>query len=277
MDCYRFQKLTFDTGLYDSSIDATYILTMEDSKERHSNILEQLQYFHPTHTVYIVYNKGFLKCNKNLTENKSNIDLIHFYLNTFKHSIQNQYSNILVLEDDFIAEPSVNDDICAADINEFCSSFIDDKYTLSLGSIPVVSIPYSLKFNISYVSLGTHAVVYSKKYRQYVLDHADDVYESMDWDIYMNNKLIHYNYYKPVITQIFSETDNKKNWDNRFGLTDLATKIINLLKLDKQSQPGFNILYILSVVLHILIPSVCILILYILIRYIIKIVHKNNK
>ena len=65
MNCYTFKKIQFKKGIYDDSIDATYIITMEDSIDRHKNINEQLKNIHPTKIVYIVFNKGFKKCEKN--------------------------------------------------------------------------------------------------------------------------------------------------------------------------------------------------------------------
>ena len=80
MNCYTFSELHFKKGVYDKSIDATYIITMEHSIERHKNITNQLKKLQPTKLVYIVFNKGFRKCDKILPENNTKFDLIHYNL-----------------------------------------------------------------------------------------------------------------------------------------------------------------------------------------------------
>ena len=55
MNCYTFSKLHFKKGVYDESIDATYIITMEDNIERHKNITNQLKKLQPTKLVYFIF------------------------------------------------------------------------------------------------------------------------------------------------------------------------------------------------------------------------------
>ena len=99
MECYNFKKKIYKNGVYDQTIDATYIITMENNKSRHNNIEKQLKKCKLTKITYIVYNKGFKNCEKNLIKNKSNYDLIHCNLEIFKHSIMQNYNNT---EDSFI-------------------------------------------------------------------------------------------------------------------------------------------------------------------------------
>ena len=62
--CYEIKKYTYDVGILDNSVDATYIIHLKHNG-RYEHIQEQLKEYHPTKTVYIVYNEGFKKCEKN--------------------------------------------------------------------------------------------------------------------------------------------------------------------------------------------------------------------
>jgi hypothetical protein len=267
MACYTFSKLHFKKGVYDESVDATYIITMEYSIDRHKNITKQLKKLQPTKLVYVVFNKGFRKCKKNLPENKTTFDLIHCNLEIFNHSLENKYSNILVLEDDFIIEDTAMDIKHINEINKFCLQHKNQKYTLSLGSVPMLILPYTYNFRKLSYFFGAHAFIYSKTYRLYALENKDDIYKITDWDEYMNFKLCNYSYYKPLITQIFSETENQRNWSKRFGfgLTNIGIWILNKLEMDKKPQPGFNHIYIVS---HILSSSIIILFIWLFYKFI---------
>ena len=62
-DCYHFKKLTYTNGLLDDAVDATYIIHLEGNG-RYEDILKQLHLNQPTKIVYIVFNKGYTKCQK---------------------------------------------------------------------------------------------------------------------------------------------------------------------------------------------------------------------
>ena len=57
--CYAYEILNYEKGLFDRSIDITYILTMEHAVDRHASIREQLKKHQPTSRVVLVYNKGY--------------------------------------------------------------------------------------------------------------------------------------------------------------------------------------------------------------------------
>lgn len=263
IECYNFQKNIFNKGIYDNSIDATYIITMEDNKLRHKNIEQQLKKCKLTKITYIVFNKGFRKCNKNLIKNKSTYDLIHCNLEIFKHSLNEGYNNILVLEDDFILEDRILYKENINNINYFCKKNKNNLYNLSLGSIPLVIIPsinkYFLKNLISY---GTQAMIYSKKYRLHILTKTDEIYKTEDWDDYITCKLYNNLYYKSLITQTFPETENQKNWSSKYGMTKIGIYINKKIGLDKKTQPMYdyiyNIVFIVNILFFMLI--ICILI-----------------
>ena len=74
---------------------------IENSK-RKLDYENQLKKYIPTKIVYIVVNKGYKKCAKNLVKQQSNYDLMDANLNIMNHVLKNNYENILILEDDFI-------------------------------------------------------------------------------------------------------------------------------------------------------------------------------
>ena len=76
MTCYTYKELTYSSGIFDSTVDVTYILTMTNSTERHVHIHEQLKYHHPTSKVIIVFNDGYKNCMKSMKCGE--IDL-HFF------------------------------------------------------------------------------------------------------------------------------------------------------------------------------------------------------
>jgi len=141
--CYTFEKREYNNGFLDSFVDATYILTMENSK-RKDNYENQLKEFIPTKTIYIVHNKGYKKCNKTLTKEIPPYDLIDAYLNTMNHSLENNYNNILILEDDFIFNKKIKDNKIINDIKYLFDNNVNKSFYFSLGLQPTLFIPFSI-------------------------------------------------------------------------------------------------------------------------------------
>lgn len=260
MNCYTFETLEYEKGIYDESIDCTYILTMENSFDRHKNIKEQLKKCVPTKKIYIVINKGFSVCEKNLKKNISNHDLIHANLNVFKHANGKKYSNILVLEDDFYMENRVNDNINIKYINNFCLKHKDFSFSLSLGSGIILMLPYSYSFHRPMLFFGTQAMIHSQQFRKNTIKNEQKLYKTGDWDNCLNFKLDTYSYNKPLITQTFPETENQKNWGLK-KIHWLTVGSLKLLKMDKRTQPGWDIVYFLGYMVNILLFVILILII----------------
>ena len=63
LNCYEFKKFKFDKGLFDETVDATYIINLVGNG-RYDNIINQINKYKPTSQVYILLNQGFKKCNK---------------------------------------------------------------------------------------------------------------------------------------------------------------------------------------------------------------------
>ena len=58
-NCYNLKLSEYNNGIFDKSIDATYIIFLEGNKNRYNNIKKELKKNKPTKKVYILYNKGF--------------------------------------------------------------------------------------------------------------------------------------------------------------------------------------------------------------------------
>ena len=63
-DCYELLNRKYPKGLFDDSVDMTYVITMKNDTDRHKEMFEQLDKFKPTKNVTIVINYGYKECNK---------------------------------------------------------------------------------------------------------------------------------------------------------------------------------------------------------------------
>jgi len=251
--CYHFEKRIYNRdGFFDSFVNATYILTLTTSK-RKEQWEDQLRNFTPTKIVYIVYNQGFKKCKKNLPMQIPPYDLMDSNIQVMNHAVQNRYSNILVLEDDFIFDEKVKSQKVAEDIRAVFDRNKNKKFYYNLGVIPIIIYPSLYIQNNTLRGLLTtaaHANLYPIEICQDILKNKKYL-NYIQWDSFL---LIYkkYFYRTPLCYQIFPETENKKYWSiNKDGKTNIILYVIvyctdifhKILNLDKRPQPGFNIIY----------------------------------
>jgi hypothetical protein len=107
--CHKKIKFHFLKGLFDDSIDVTYILYLEGNIERYNSILKQIQKYQPTKNIYLISNKGYKKCKKNVNVNNATHDCTYSHIEAYIHAENNNFNNILILEDDFIFDEDLND------------------------------------------------------------------------------------------------------------------------------------------------------------------------
>lgn len=259
--CYNFEKMTFSHGLLDDAVDATYIIHLEGNG-RYYDILNQLSQVTTTKVVYIVFNKGYKNCKKNKNVKLPPHDLVDAFLTIFEHSnnpVQN-YNNILILEDDYFFNEKI-----VQETNTICS-FLNNKngdFQYLLGCIPFIQIPCTLDFNhFLTISLGMHAVIYSKKNRERLL--TIDRIHIKDWDLYNNIHNIRYTYKNALCFQLFPKTENSNYWGESNSIFFLGAPILKsifkILKLDEQIEPGYSFFYGVSK----LIPILFLMLLYFL-------------
>ena len=239
--CYRFEKIEFINGLLD--LDATYVIHLENNG-RLDHIKSQLNEFHPTKLVYILYNKGYKKCNKDAYIDKPPLDLADAYLYIFKDAQEKNYKNILILEDDFIFNKKIKDKKVQQHIMNFINNKNYDIY--ALGLIPGIQRVYDNTTNICVIGGCTHALIYSRNCINKVLQ--EDKRKIIDWDLYTRNTFRRYIYNEPLCYQTFPETENQKHWGNNI-IVKINLYVNKLLKLDVQVEPGYSIIYFVSKVI----------------------------
>lgn len=255
--CYNFEDIINENGLFDDCLDATYIIYLEGNEERKSNIKNQLYLYQPTKKIHILNNKGFKKCKKVLKQQLPRCDLIDCFIHIFKDAQQKKYNNILILEDDFIFSKEVKNQNNIEQITKFINNCTknDQNFIYLLGCIPYLQIP-SLIFNHTRViaSTGTQSSIYSKKFREEILNISQDKID--DWDIHTNFNspyTFRYIYKIPLCYQLFYETDNFKSWDDLYNFKYIIMNIFKKLDMDKNPEPGFSLFYLLSKIIFYLI------------------------
>lgn len=243
--CYNLKKYTFNSPIF-NNVDATYIIHLEGNG-RLDHIEQQLKYYHPTKIVYIVFNKGFKKCEKNQHINKPPLDLIDAFFQCFKDANSKNYGNILILEDDFIFDKEILNIHHSNKIDDFLyeKNKKEEIYVYYIGAITYLQSAFGDYHNRLIFSTGTQSCIYSKGFINYLLNNVKQ--ETInDWDIYINFNYIRYKYYIPLCYQTFPETENCKYWDQGSLFLKYVLKILkynmSIMKLDIQPQPGFNIM-----------------------------------
>jgi hypothetical protein len=268
--CYRLEQLDYHNGILD--LDATYIIHLEgNGREKH--ILNQLDEYHPTNVVYILYNKGFKHCDKSKDIKDSRLDLIDSILTIFEDAVKKNYNNILVLEDDFIFSEKIKNKTIQENILEFVKRKQNEKLMYMLGCLPFFQKPYDNYNNILLYGIGTHACIYSRKFMESVLN--VDFIPYKDWDYYTHSLETRYVYHEPLCYQLFPETENQENWFSFFGLKYLLLLIIKLSELNKKTEPGYTIFYNISKLIYVF--FILFLILISLFLWHIFYLHKMHK
>ena len=248
---YTIKTLEYDDGIFDKSVDATYIIHLKNNG-REQHIFDELSRIHPTNTIHIVYNEGFRKVDKGPRVKTTVDDLTHTYLWTFEHSVSNGYRNILILEDDFMFHVDLKE--TQHNILDILESRKTEDYIFLLGCLPFMMIP---RDHLTYtgITCGMHCAVYSE---QCILNTLANREKIVDWDIFFNfvsettNKYI---YPTPLCYQLFPITENSTNWgmehDVLSSLSYVVKPIMRLCQLDKQVEPGYSVFYLFSKMLGI--------------------------
>lgn len=259
--CYDFQLRTYDNeiGLFDNFVDVTYIITSKDSTERNIHIETELKKRIPTKQIYFVYNPTYKKCKKVLPEQIPPYDLKDTNLNIMQHSIDHNYNNILILENDFIysdviLNPTKNTKIIK-EIQNFCEDYSNQNLPViyNIGIIVMLVYPHLNLFSKhintfeSIVSVSNQAVIYNKKVQMEILKEPKNMitrqFKDIDKniDMYLNINFHVYFYKTPLIYQIFPATENSKYWSENKIINYLLNNRSQLLQLDKTPEPGFFI------------------------------------
>ena len=101
---------------------------------------------------------------KQKQKQNTTFDIMHSYIEIFKHAQKNNYQNILILEDDFIFDKEISYLKHTTKINDFCMKHKKDDFILSLGSLPFIIFPYNEFFYKAIISIGTQSMIYSRPF-----------------------------------------------------------------------------------------------------------------
>jgi hypothetical protein len=276
-NCYKFKKITYTNGLLDDAVDATYIIHLEGNG-RYEGILNQLDLYQPTKVVYIVFNKGYKNCSKGEHIQLPSQDLVDAFLQTFKHAKQENYENVLILEDDFIFSEKIKHVSTQKNICTFLNNHKNENFQYLLGCMPLIEMPYTFDGNHfkNVLSLGTHACIYSKINREQLLKREQKYIT--DWDVYNNYYFRRYTYYEPLCYQLFPDTENSDSWGKSNYLYYLSgltiKKIFKFFKLDTQIEPGYSFFYLFSKILFYILLFTVILIVFLIFYHVYNFIYK---
>jgi len=265
MDFYTFIEWEFDNSLFDF-VDATYILHLEGSP-RLKRVKEQIFTNPLTNKTFLVNNPGFRKVSKPLPVQNSEADCAFSHYIVCKHALANNYQKILILEDDFILEKSCLE-LSSTDISEIKNYITNDIDHYFLGCTPIITVPTSWNLKHWNVLKGgtTHAMIHTHSgTKKIVEDYEKNPSQIGGIDMYIFGNHSCHMYYKPLITQTFPDTENKLTcWGGGNLGNDIASLFINILNLDKKTQPGYNFLYFISKISVILIILLLVLVILII-------------
>lgn len=243
--CYNIERIEFsEGGMFDSFVDATYIITME-GLDRGKQLYKKLKEFNPTRTVFISHNKGFKKCNKILYEQKIPFDVINSYHNVFYHSHKNNFNNILLLEDDYEFDLTLTTRTIVNHIKDFFYKHQNETFFYNIGAIPPLFLPILID-NYHYMGIQTlpnHSVIYTRKVQNDILYNIINPNEKVKFfDSWLSKKYRGYFYKYPICYQTFPSTEQSSEW--KLPLWDYyVSPIVKYIKLDKHANPGFQHAY----------------------------------
>ena len=268
--CYTFKTLLFNKPLF-PLLDHTFIITMHNSS-RIQNCLYQLQKYPFTSNVTFVFNKGFKNCHKyHCHDNACSTidvpykDIVHANKYIMNYSIQNNFNNILILEDDFICSTELN-----TTHSKICQKFIHhhkfQPLIFYMGTIPHFSLAFGSKsFRKVFLSTGTHAVIYNNLSMKHILSNNFN-----DIDLFLSSKN-RFAYYLPLVYQIFPQTDNQQYWGSSNYLLKPLSKLLiyylNSFGLDKHPEPGTSRIYRLNRVFDFIYYFILFAFLYLISKY----------
>lgn len=237
--CYYYEEFHITRGNLDPSIDCTYVLIMHKSPRKEQIYQNVVKSNITTRTVF-QYNYGYKKCDKNLRKEGPNYDLEDAVKTVFKHALDRGYNRILVLEDDCQFDERVLDREVIDDLNTFLIEKNPKVY--NLGPTISVSSPIDIlgkrKHHLLLYNNASHAMIYNEEYMRHAID-ANFMLGHADFET--NRHMSKYTYHKPLAYQIVERTENaKEGWGYAWNFLD--TFVVRPTGIDKQVQPGYDIL-----------------------------------
>jgi len=235
--CYNYEKIkNFNEPIF-KSVDSCYVIILNNSKYE-DRVRNQLKEYCLCKNMLLQWNKGFKNCTKIIPRQITISDLTDSFLTILHNAIINDYNNILILEEDFIINKRIREEKVKNDLNNFIINYNPD--ILLLGSILWESTGNYNGFVKVGIKTGTHAIIINRETINklyYQIKNSEDV---TDIDILTNNLKNKFAYKIPVIIQVFSSTENQKNWGEGLIKNNLKRKISVFLFLIILRIIGFD-------------------------------------
>lgn len=288
-NCYDFKIINHENGIFDIFVDVTYIITINNTEK----VINKLKLFTPTSKIIIVKNNTYKYCNKILYQQDPHHDLTNANINIIYHSIQNNYNNIMVLEDDFefdlnkIKTCSTNH---VYNIKTFFDKKKDESFIYNLGPLPILFQPLLIdKYHYRAIKLlSTHSLLYNRNAQHKIFDfmiHHNFQYKySKYYDIFLTTFYTNYFYYTPLCYQTDENHKKDKFYSVNFytklidfneTISHFHTKLVNLNIIPKNR---YELWFTFFIIFNYIIFIVFILILLFIIINIINIViHKKRR
>lgn len=209
---YKFEENNYESGFLDKSVDAAYIIHLSGNG-RLESVKRQINAKHPSKTTYILHNSGYKSGLKPDYIKTSSLDLVDAFITIFKHSQENNYNNILILEDDFVFSDDIESHI--NNVDEFIKSKNNERFIYLLGCVPGIVSKYDDNHMKRINSIGCHGIIYSNKFITKTL--RRQIRDISDWDFFTNKEKKSYMYKKALVYQPFPVTENSKGWGKNTG------------------------------------------------------------
>lgn len=215
--------------VYMDNIDRIYCINMAHRTDRWEHCVKNFDKLNVTNYQRIDGQKvqhSFLKKNNN-----ANLGLIKSMMCCFNDCIINNYNNILIFEDDFLPTEYFNNDVIKNTINDVYAT--NDWDMLYLGYRKKGEIKrYNDNLNRIYGAYTTHAILYNRKYIEYLLN-------ELPQDCWDNNKTKNWIEQHRAIDVYFSKESNvRKYYCGKFNFftqmpshSDIANEWVDYTKL----------------------------------------------
>lgn len=218
MKKYRLEKLKNGKNPIFNFVDDLYVLILENSPNE-KIVREQLSKYNLCKNMYLQWNKGYKYNNYPDTTT----DLKNAFLNILK--INKNKKNVMILEEDFIIKSYIT-----KYVNEIEDFIIENNPEMFLfGSILWETDKPDGNFVKVYKKLGVHSSLINNIGINKILN--NDCY---DIDTLTNKYIRKYSFCKPLIIQVYNNTDNQNNWCKSikiYGREKIATIYIKILQM----------------------------------------------
>jgi hypothetical protein len=230
-------------------IDCAIILTLDGSNRTKGAIKKAHLFSDLVSRIIVQSNPGYKNVRKPLPVQTAEADCAFSHYAACKYALENGFTSILVLEDDFMVEPEFETykDAIRRDISEFMYETQADHYFL--GCSPFLAIPHSSRCGGSWrVIKGgtTHAVIHSiLGMEKIVRDWESFSDEMVPIDLYMFSTNSTFMHSCPLVSQTFPDTENKiENWGSSATFSGtISNWFISVMELDEITRPGYDIMY----------------------------------